>query len=757
MKKNLILLKCSEHLTRLFLLIFTLLIMTQCANKVLGPINYAAQKKCYSFIDESKFLSKNNSIISNHKQLYFNGLFYDTLKYNNNQIFVYHKENNSENKFDLVLGWSKGSKLIDIVEYSTIRINSNETRYFNDKCNQHYNNQLILPTLSLIGDDNKSKIWFSFSPAFLLFSQYMEIQPVNKEKSFLNQEYYYNGFKDAFTKHGNPQRLFLVEQTNILALIELIPINSQEKIKKGLEYNHSFTTQFLSYLNKNKIEFDYLMEKTDMLSSAFYSPYFLNICDENKKLNLILKSCDKIPYTVWENILNNNLSLVNKIGKYVKENYPDNFLANNMVSYLSKYYLLNKNPLIFGNELKYTSLSAEITNTSPRNMLPEVISMISNENYKIKAKKRYIDLSNNKNELLEAKSLYPEMTFYASIKASNFVSDIHDMKFYLEVFPKGFYSEKYNQEIYAYEQELEKQRQKRIQRINKYLIVDQLKQMSLDGIEPLFILSKLKQISNEYPEDLTVVQLETLKHVRFVNNTSKAQNSKSGGIATFFRGTTFSHKSNVGSVYKNELVWVDDLKESYIGLITNPKKLVANILNNKYISGYGKWARRVYTSDIGDYDKPVKVPPSARSQGESLTAGWYIMGALTGAYITYTKGLQYLGSKGYISSGSSNSDLGYYSANNISTSDNLGIKDKKKSNKTISIKKVEHITNDSERLVGKTSIYYVYLSNGRKVKIKKYHQSGSWVFVNDWGETNRGNKYYKSQQEILNALVDKEN
>ena len=102
-------------------------------------------------------------------------------------------------------------------------------------------------------------------------------------------------------------------------------------------------------------------------------------------------------------------------------------------------------------------------------------------------------------------------------------------------------------------------------------------------------------------------------------------------------------------------------------------------------------------------------------------------------------------------------DLSTYPNTNVSISNDLSQKDQVKSYHNISLKKVEYITDDSEILVGKTSIYYAYLSNGGKVKIKKYHQSGSWVFANDWGEANRGNKYYKNQQDILNALIEKEN
>lgn len=347
------------------------------------------------------------------------------------------------------------------------------------------------------------------------------------------------------------------------------------------------------------------------------------------------------------------------------------------------------------------------------------------------------------------------MKYYASKKASDFVSSIHDMKLYLQIFPKGFYCEKYNQDIYAYEIKLEKQRQKRIQRINNYLIIDQLEQMYLDGIEPLFILSKLKQISNEYPEDMTVVQLETLKHIRFVNQTSKAQNSKSGGIATFFRGTTFSHKSNVGSVYKNELVWVDDLKESYIGLITNPKKLVENILNNKYTSGYSNWARRVYTSDIGDYDKPVKVPPSARSQGASLSSGWYIMGALTGAYYTYTKGLQYAASKGYISSGSSSSD--YTQELNNSDNDNFKSPNSASVNKKRVVDKnnseLQIIEDGTHKYGSYTAVRYkIICPNGHKNFIYYNEQKKCWMKTSsafcDYSST-KGQEGLKKSAKIL--------
>ena len=474
---------------------------------------------------------------------------------------------------------------------------------------------------------------------------------------------------------------FVVNQKSLTELIELIPNNSREKIKKELAIDSDFTNHFLSYLNNNKIEFDYLMQETEILSSAFYSSYITNICDEKLKVTFLLNSCNKINYNEWEKILKKNPSLITELGNTIKNKYPKEFLNDKQVSYISNFYISNNEPLVIGNELKYKSLTNEIIENSLRWMLPNVIEIISDNDDRDLALKRYINLSKDMNDIVDAKKLYPEMTSYASKKSSEFVSSISDKKIYLKIFPKGFHSEKYNQEIYAYEQELEKQRQQRIQRRierrNNFLFVDQLKQMFHDEVEPLFILSKLKQISNEYPVDLSEIQLNILKHVRFVTQTKTAQNSQSGGIASFMSGGisgALSHKSNVGSVYENELIWVINPNQSvggfddYISPIDNPKTLVSNIFYEIENNRYERWSRRIMHSNFGEYNKPVKVPAYARSRGESLSSGWYIMGALTGAYVTYTKGLQYLGSKGYLSSESSSS--GYSNESTTSNRNN---------------------------------------------------------------------------------------
>ncbi len=73
----------------MLIFIFTLLIMTQCGNKILSPINKAAEKKCFSFIDENRFLNRNYSIISTRQTVNLNGIIHDTIKYNKKDIYIY--------------------------------------------------------------------------------------------------------------------------------------------------------------------------------------------------------------------------------------------------------------------------------------------------------------------------------------------------------------------------------------------------------------------------------------------------------------------------------------------------------------------------------------------------------------------------------------------------------------------------------------------------------------------------------------------
>ena len=67
----------------------------------------------------------------------------------------------------------------------------------------------------------------------------------------------------------------------------------------------------------------------------------------------------------------------------------------------------------------------------------------------------------------------------------------------------------------------------------------------------------------------------------------------SGGISG-----ALSHKSNVGSVYENELIWVINPNQSvggfddYISPIDNPKTLVSNIFYEIENNRYERWSRR---------------------------------------------------------------------------------------------------------------------------------------------------------------------
>ena len=404
-----------------------------------------------------------------------------------------------------------------------------------------------------------------------------------------------------------------------------------------------------------------------------------------------------------------------------------------------------------------TNTEKMISNIVPklfRYELPQLIKLYPNVSTIDQAKITFIKESNSFDGTLEAISKYNNHKSHGAYPLAKFSKSIDQQRIFVRMYPNNAQSMTFIRNIEDHKHQMKK-------KANSFLVVDQLEYMYLDDVEPLFILSKLKQISNEYPEDLSDIQLSILKHVRFVTTTRTVQNSKSGGIATFFSGTTFSHKSNVGSVYKNELIWVLNPKESvggfddYISPINNPKILVKSIFDEDNIPGYGKWGRKVYHSDVGDYDKPVLVPSYARSQGESLSSGWYIMGALTGAYYTYTKGLQYAASKGYISSSSSGREYTNELNNSIngsSKSPNSASANKKrdveKNNSELQI-----IEDGTHRYGSYTSVKYkIICSNGHKNLIFYNEQKRCWMKTSsafcDYSST-KGQEGLKKSAKIL--------
>ncbi|NOQ26532.1 MAG: hypothetical protein GQ564_14330 [Bacteroidales bacterium] len=73
------------------------------------------------------------------------------------------------------------------------------------------------------------------------------------------------------------------------------------------------------------------------------------------------------------------------------------------------------------------------------------------------------------------------------------------------------------------------------------------------------------------------------------------------------------------------------------------------------------------------------------------------------------------------------------------------------SSNNISVKKVEYIGKEKNTLGPDEDKYLVHMSNGSKVYINKL-DGGSWHFNNGWNEKNRGNRFYNSQEDIINAI-----
>lgn len=425
-----------------------------------------------------------------------------------------------------------------------------------------------------------------------------------------------------------------------------------------------------------------------------------------------------------------------------------------------------------------------------REHYPEIIEAFPNSDLTAALKDKYIETAGDFNETVKILEMYPESEKYISLRAGQFIKgDLTKYDEYLKYFPKGMFAQEFSNNLLeekrkkeererkisdAFDLRLDKLGQNSKWKYNKYRLVDpeiligmqneiysKLGPVSSMDVNALYdqyleftdpdrlmstydISSKIGQIGNNYLSKPLRVWIDATVE-KLKPRCTKEEYCEESCVNFCFGLLAFSMMASSEYKYKSE-------QAKYIALGSFLSSVYVSNERNKSFFLYGGLSKmltegtRILKTNY--FNKPE------RDWWDDLTDNekWMItIGFLTWAGTEFVKSDFF---QDAMRTAAANSGA-YSSVDSYSDGDQS---DNVTSRRTsVTIKDIDFCCDDQEVLVGKTHIYWVYLSNGKKVSIKQMENSGSWYFKNGWGETNRGTKAYKTKQDILNALLSKEN